>query len=160
MKTLIAFLTFLVLGCHSFVAATDTLRGNGLEVESTSRLCVTVENPGPDSEKLGLTRERIEARVNQILRKAGITPVAENDLQAGYHFLYVNINVSGSSFSITIQIDRPVFYQVANRSVTKHGTTWRRGSTGTHGGKRDFILDGLAGHIEVFCNEFLKANGK
>ncbi len=160
MKTIIAFLTFFALGCHPLVTATDTLSGNGLEVDTTSKLRVVVENPSPDAEKLGLTRERIEARVNQILRKAGITPAAKEDLEVGDRFLYVNINVGSPSFSVTIQFERRVFYQVGNRSVTKIGTTWHGGSTGTHGGKRDFILDGLAGHIEIFCNEFLKANGK
>ena len=48
---------------------------NGLEADNTTRLQVLIEILSEEEKKIGLTRERIEARVNQSLRKAGITPV-------------------------------------------------------------------------------------
>ena len=47
----------------------------GLEADSTTSLNVMIEVLSKEAEKIGLTSERIEARVNQSLRKAGITPV-------------------------------------------------------------------------------------
>ena len=76
------------------------------------------------------------------------------------NYLYVNVRVIASgSFTISIAFHRPVFYRSRGKWFTMAGTTWSMATTGiAHGA--DYILDGIAENVEVFCNEFLKANGK
>ena len=72
----------------------------------------------------------------------------------------MNVNVVDSgSFTIAIFFQRPVFYRKGDKWFVNLATTWNRGGTGiAHGA--DYILDRIAQDVEVFCNEFLKANGK
>jgi hypothetical protein len=139
--------------------ASEVTWGNGLETDNTTQLQVLIEEITEAGRKIGLTGERIEARVNQSLRKAGITPVSlETGLSGGR--LYVNVNVmANGSFGISIEFSRQVFYRSGDKWLTKSGYTWNQGMVG-YGPSRDFILDGVAEIVEVFCNEFLKANGK
>ena len=147
---------------------------NGLEADSTTGLQVLIEQLQEEEKKIGLTRERLEARVNQSLRKAGITPVQlepEGGFRAnkeqGSDYLYVNVNVvtspnrSMSGFTISIEFQRSVFYRSHGKWFMRGGATWSNSGTGIiTAGDADYILDGVAQHVEVFCNEFLKANGK
>jgi hypothetical protein len=140
---------------------------NGLETGSTTRLQVLIERLSEDENKIGLTRERVEARVNQSLRKAGITPIPlrpeegfKVSEELGLDHLYVNINATDSgSYSLSIEFQRRVFYQCRGQWFTRIGTTWNRGGVGM-AGDADYILGRIADNVEVFCNEFLKANGK
>lgn len=77
----------------------------------------------------------------------------------GYN-LYVNINVTSGCFTISIEFQRSVFYHSRGKWFTGLGTTWSTGGTGISHGDADYILERLAQDVEVFCNEFLKANGK
>ena len=98
---------------------------NGLEADNATSLNVLIEESSEAEKKIGLTSERIEARVNQSLRKAGITPVSA---QAGdYLYLYVNVTVLASgSYSISISFQRPVLYHSGGKWFTKIGSTWQR----------------------------------
>ena len=75
--TLKHFVALLLLAPRALVwgASDEATSGNGLEADSTTSLNVLVELLSEEEKKIGLTSERIEARVNQSLRKAGITPV-------------------------------------------------------------------------------------
>src|SRR4029077_3264282 len=79
------------------------LEATGLEVDNSAQLNVLVEGVPEAGKKIGLTSERIEARVNQSLRKAGITPV--NNSKQGYLYLNVNVIPNGS-FTIRITFKR------------------------------------------------------
>ena len=68
--------------------------------------------------------------------------------------------IASGSFTITISFERRVFYRSGGKWFTTVGTTWRSSGTGIAHGSADYILDRIAEHVEVFCNEFLKANGK
>jgi hypothetical protein len=122
---------------EAFVEATfneleaDSTRSlNGLEADSTTSLNVMIELLSKEEEKIGLTSERIEARVNQSLRKAGITPVSGGGLREDN--LYVNVNVSASGcFAISIEFNRPVFYHSRGKWFTMTArTTWSSSGTG------------------------------
>ena len=112
------------------------------------------------AKKIGLTRERIEARVNQSLRKAGITPVSA---QPALHedYLYVSVNVvANGSFTISIYFERRVFYRSGGKWFTKIGSTWREAAQESLTATRITYSTRIAEYVELFCNEFLKANGK
>ena len=135
--------------------------GNGLEVDSTTSLKVLIEEMSEEAKNIGLTYERIEARVNQSLRKAGITPESKPFEVSGRNgAVYLNVAfVAKDCFRISLFFARPVFYRKGDKWFTNIGNTWHSGKTGIAHGP-DYILDGIAEMVEVFCNEFLKANGK
>jgi hypothetical protein len=114
-----------------------------------------------DAEKIGVTRDRIEARVNQLLRKSGITPVVPDPVAFGSSSgeLYVNVSVNGTAFYMSMSFVRRVFYNIADKWFTYIGNIWHNGRIGYSRGA-DYILDEVGGQTERFCNEFLKANGK
>ena len=56
-------------------ASDESTWGNGLEADTTARLEVLIEDVSEATKQIGLTPQVIEVRVNQSLRKAGITPV-------------------------------------------------------------------------------------
>ena len=154
------FLVIMLLAPRAFVwgASDEATWGNGLEVDNTTQLKVLIEYMTEEQEKIGLARERIEARVNQSLRKAGITPVSAPPGTGDY--LYVNVNALDSSFTISIAFERGIFYRSGGKWFTTIAITWRNGGTGIAHSNPDYILDRIAQNVEVFCNEFLKANGK
>jgi hypothetical protein len=139
-------------------ASDEATLGNGLEVDSTTSLPVLIEELSKEAKKIGLSHKRIETRVNQSLRKAGITPVSA---RAGIEaYLYVRVKVmAGGGFTIFISFERTAFYLVGGKWFTTRGSTWNTSGIGV-GGDVNYILDSIAQSVEVFCNEFLKANGK
>src|SRR5262245_584519 len=155
-------LVMMLLAPSAFVlgaTSDEATWSNGLEANNTTRLRVVIEVLSKEAKKIGLSQKRIEAGVNQSLRKAGITPVSAPPGTGDY--LYVNVNVIASgSFAINISFHRQVFYRSGRKWFTTEASTWRRGGVGIAHGDADYILDGIARHVEVFCNEFLKANGK
>ncbi len=141
------------------VNATETVQpGTGLENSNAKVIGVLVEEVSPETEKRGLTRERIEARVNSVLRKSGLKPSDKRDND--YTYLYINVKVIGSSFSLDLFFTRPVIYWDGDTQFSKLGKTWIRGGTGISTSGTQFILDALGDHTEVFANEYLKANSK
>jgi hypothetical protein len=156
-------LVMLLLAPRALVwgASDEATWGNGLEADNTTQLVVLIEELSEKAKNIGLARERIEARVNQLLRKAGITPVPADPKDDRVSVVYVNVNVVASgSFTISIFFERRIFYRSGDRWFTTLGITWNRSGTGIAHSNADYILDRIAEHVEVFCNEFLKANGK
>jgi hypothetical protein len=107
--------------------ASEATRGNGLEADSTTSLNVLIEMLPAEAEKIRLTRERIQARVNQSLRKAGITPVPIGP-EGGFrvsggglpeHNLYVNVSVIKGSFTISIEFHRLVLIRAAVSGLSR-----------------------------------------
>jgi hypothetical protein len=110
--------------------------------------------------EIGLTHEQIEARINQSLRKAGITPAATNK-KTTECAVYVNVNVTGDSFTIDVSFMRPVYYRSGDKCFRTTAITWTRGGTGyTRRKDKDYVLDAITENVEAFANEFLKANKK
>lgn len=152
----------LLLAPGAFVwGSSQPVKGNGLETDSTEQLRVLIEELSEDAKKIGLTRDRIEARVNQSVRKSGITPVVPGPVAFGSSGgeLYVSVSVSGYGFCITMFFVRRVFYNIGDRWFTYEGNTWHSLSIG-YSREADYILDVVGAKVEGFCNEFLRANGK
>jgi hypothetical protein len=135
-----------------------TAAERGLEVEDPTVMPVTVENVSPDAERRGITRERIEARVNAILRKNSLKPVNED--QTRDYFLYVWVSVVGPAFDINVSFVREVSYYVGDQRKFTLGRTWTHGTTGVSQSGSDYILDVVSEQTELFANAFLKANNK
>jgi hypothetical protein len=130
----------------------------GLEVEDPTVVPVIVENVSQDAERRGITPERIEARVNAILRKNSLKPVDEGRTRD--YFLYVQVDVVGPAFDINVFFIRGICYYVGDQTKFTQGRTWVHGTVGVSQSGKDYILDAVSEQTEVFVNAFLKANNK
>ena len=102
--------------------------------------------------KIGLTKEAIRAAVESRLRSARLY-----DSRAS-HYLYVNVNVAGRAFSISLEFNKRVRDILSGD--TGRAATWNRGSTGTHGGNANYIVSSVSRHMDKFLVEFLRVNEK
>lgn len=109
-----------------------------------------VEELPPDASEIGLTEESIRAAVESRLRAARLY-----DARAT-HDLYVNVNVVGPAFSLSLG-----FYKLVHdfsSDTSNLATTWTAGATGTHGGNAGYILSTVSQHMDRFLVEFLRVN--
>ena len=89
---------------------------------------LAVEVLNDDAGKIGLTKARLQAAAESRLRSARLF---DSDVTAPW--LYVNVNVSGTAFSIRLEYKKLVLDPASGEPG--FAATWNTGSTGTHGGK-------------------------
>ena len=70
--------------------------------------------------------------------------------------LYVNVNVVGLAFGISLEYGKTVIDEASG--LRGLATTWARGFTGTHGRDASYILSGVSELMDLFLVEFLRAN--
>jgi len=109
-----------------------------------------VEGLPYDAAEIDLTREAIITTVRSRLRAArlyrtgGIIPV-----------LYVNVNVQGIAFSVSLEFKKMVFDPISGMEGV--GTTWDKGITG-QGRNADYILSTVSLLTDMFIDEYLRVN--
>ncbi len=112
---------------------------------------LAVESLNDDTGKIGLTKARLQAAAESRLRSARLY-----DSDATAPWLYVNVNVSGPAFSISLQYKKLVL----DLASVKNGyaATWNTAGTGTHGGDAGYIVSSLSQHLDRFLVEYLRVN--
>jgi hypothetical protein len=132
----------------------------GLEVPPGTRIYVVVSgvDNNDKAKKINLTKELIETKVNSQLSKNGIIPGTYWDAINTGIFLSVGINIVGGAYSADVQFKRPVFYAIGKNRYSVTGIAWESGGLGTHANMNKPILESLIKGIDIFSNEFLKAN--
>ena len=124
----------------------------GLKNDSLNNFRIVVENIKENS--LGITKKNIEDIAFMALFANGIKPEKDND-----NYLYININVVGMAFNISISFERTVSYIVNRKKYKNYGSrTWHKGFTGTHGQNKMFITDSLRELLDKFSIEYINAN--
>lgn len=105
-----------------------------------------------DAAKIGLTKETIQTAAEARLRAARI--YEKSDFKPQY--LYVNVNVVGRAFSISIELQR----FLANTGYGESGyvTVWDTGGTGTHRDNATYILGGISRYLDKFIAAYLREN--
>jgi|GEM_PF-1365335 len=159
MKTYIlvfSLLTLFITTITNTASALDT----GLEVPSGTKIYVLVSgiDNNDKAKKIKLTKELIESKVNLQLSKNGIILGTYWDAVNTGIFLSVGINVIGEAYSTDIQFKRPVFYAIGKNHYSITGIAWEVGGLGTYANMNKPMLDNLIKSIDIFSNEFLKAN--
>ena len=104
----------------------------------------------PDAETIGLTAARIRTLAESRLRAARLY-----DADAAT-YLYVNIHVEGSGFSLRLEYKKLVYDAVSGE--TRYAATFNIGGTGTHSGDAGFILQGLSEYLDGFILDYLRVN--
>ena len=142
----------LLLFFHNNAVAWDS----GLEIENPRRMDVIIERINEGGQQIGLSEDLIQAKVELYLRRNNIISNANLENKDGY--LYVNITISGNAFSYTVEFKRKVNYVVNGRTYKIIATVWSTSGTGTHGRSTSFIFQHLFDSLDMFVNEYLKAN--
>ena len=149
MKKLILVLLILLVAVECFGEYPT-----GLEKDDYKKLYMVVEYLPEDAKKIGLNRSVVIIKVVLRLKMAGITPVTDSN-----PFLYINVNVVGGAFNITLEFTRKTTYSSNNIILTKYATiTWKESILGTHEGSSGYILENLGELLDQFLNEYLKTN--
>ena len=110
-----------------------------------------VEYLPSDAAAVGLTRERVRTLAESRLRAARLF----SDEALG-PYLYVNVNVSGRAFSVSVAFKKPLFDQVSGEGGAAE--TWNAGFVGTHGGYGGVIMQYLSEALDRFVLEYLRVN--
>ena len=108
-----------------------------------------------DYETLGLSHEEIEVAVRSRLRGARIY---SDDNPQHWNFLYVNVNVVESSYSIQLSLQKLLFDRASDQSFP--ATTWDVGHTGIRVRDKSSILAHVARYMDEFIDEYLRVNEK
>jgi hypothetical protein len=127
---------------------------------------VVVEGPGPEAERLGLSKNQIKTDVERRLRKAGVrvlTNQLEQEETPGTPHLYVkisaNINKIGV-FAYSINVD---LVKIVTRFTgeTAFATVWEKGEAGSVGlNNINQIQPRISSLVDSFINDYLAANPK
>ena len=148
----------LLLLLLSAPAGAQTLSDNGLETANYKYVAVVIERLSVDAGRIGLTKDRIQTRVELRLRSAGLTP--GNDFSKNESSLYVRVKIGGSAYSAAVEYKRQVVFITGNRRYRYLATTWESASIGTHARSRVYIMNALDQNLDKFLDEYLKANQK
>ena len=113
---------------------------------------LTVEDYGDDADwtDTGLTVDRLQTMAESRLRAARLYDATARP------FLYVNVNVVSSSYSLSVKYHKFVYDPVSGE--TSLAATWDVGSTGTHGGDAGYILQSVSESLDSFILEYLRVN--
>lgn len=139
--------------------------GTGLEVEEPE-IQVFIANLSDDAKDIGLSKELVRSKVELALRRNGITvidpfrihDIEENEVKTLDHILSVEILVVGNAFSFYINFFRTVRYQSSDKDYITRAAVWTRSATGTHGYSSSYIIESLEDYLDIFINEFFRAN--
>ena len=123
--------------------------------------CV-IEGLSRDAKEIGLSKDLIRSKLDRELRAAGIRSwetLPEAPMTAQDRLLYVNLNVVGDGWSLSVEFKRESYWKLPENQVGSDWVTvWNRGAAGTHSDRTSFVLDAVEVALERFLNEYLKAN--
>ena len=160
-KVLLLFVCVLFIYKGAFSAV-------GYEVlKGINRLDVSIEFLSDGARKIGLTDERLRTVTELRLRKEGIAILERVDkmtLEEMKKFLrtpniYVNASVAGNAFHVDLEIHEQVSLD-RDKSIECVATSWGRGVTGIHTNDPEYIISSLGELLDVFLNDYYKANPK
>ena len=165
---LIIFLTLFIGGKAFTQSDFKALKG-------IKRILVAVEQVNEDAIKIGLTRQRIQTVVELKIRKEGIRmlemeefikmlkdgrlPEKELHMIREMSTLYINVNVMGKTFSVTVKV-REYVSLYRDKSIETDACTWERANIGNYEDNPDFIMSCLSERLDEFLNDYYKANPK
>ena len=117
-------------------------------------MLLVVEGLANDATAIGLAKEAIEVAVRSRLRAARL--YSEDSAEGAWSYLYVNVGVVGSAFSITTKYQKVV--RDTATELEYMASTWNIGTTGTHGRDSSYILATVAENADKFIDEYLRVN--
>ena len=137
---------------------------------------IMIENLPESATKMGITYSRLRTIVELRLRREGITIITGRTTKTleelGYEkyieeleklgntpWVYVDLSVVGMAFHIELVIHESVILR-RDKSIGCIAITWNNSTTGTHANDPEFIVSCLGKLLDVFLNDYYKANPK
>lgn len=146
------FLCFSSMSAFAEKDAKNTFKGFQL-FSNCEPIYFLAEKLLPNALEISLTEDSIQNAVESRLRSTHL--YGEKVLNT---HLYVNVNVVGRAFSISLEFNKQVFDPFTG--TAGQATTWRHGIDGTHGNDPVYILSTLSQGMDKFLAEFLRVNGE
>ena len=113
-----------------------------------------VEAVSKDGRELGLTEAALRVAAESRLRGARLYTSSSDDFPA---YLYVNVNVVGKAFSVSVQYNK-VMLDFATNEVNR-AVSWHHGWLGTYGpGGTGYIVATLSLQLDEFILLYLRVN--
>ena len=111
-----------------------------------------VESLGNEERKIGLTEDALQAAAESRLRAARL--YTEDPEGADDATLYVNVNVAGRAFNISVEYTKALSDAFGETGLAR---TWISGSTGT-ASTGGFIVSSLSQYLDRFLAAYLRIN--
>lgn len=112
-----------------------------------------VEGLPDEARAIGLTKKALNDTTENRLSTAGL--FTKNPLEASWTNLYVNVNLVGAAFSVSVEYRKNVIDDFGH---DHSAVTWKSRATGTHTGDSDFIVAAISEKIDKFLVEYLRVN--
>ena len=113
-------------------------------------MSVLVETLPSAAQEIGLTEYSLRAAIESRLRAARLF----DDEASSY--LYLNVNVVGRAVGINLEYNKPVCDSASANCFP--ASTWRLGSTGTHGNNDGYIRSAVSEYMDTFILEYMRVN--
>ena len=113
---------------------------------------LVVENVNEDAKRIGITRERVENSVELRLRSANLF----TSDKSGDTYLYVNVNIVGASYSVSVSFNKWVYDPIA--ASPGPAITWHVALTGIYPRGTETILASVSRLVDKFLVEYLRVN--
>jgi len=152
MKT--ALIVVVVLLSLHLSLGSELKDGTGCELPKGSKIPVLIEHIGDDEIRVGLSKDLVQSKVELQLRKNGLNSVTA-DLHSPY-YCYVNIGVVGNAFTISVDFDRRVTYEVNGLKFTRIASVYHKEGAGD-GANGKYIINALLDSIDMLSNEIQKS---
>ena len=156
MYRLIFLITLAVITSTSALATSEF--SSGLEVAPKTPIYVLVEKITENERALGLSDELIRNKVELSLRQNGIKVCTKTESFNEGIFLYINVGVTGNSYSVNIGFSRLVTYLVGSKSYNIFAETYVRSGQGIHAGNSRTIINSILDGVDIFSGDFLRIN--
>lgn len=123
---------------------------------------VLVESPGVRGEAIGLDKSTITTSVEIALKRNGIRVLSFDELvdAPGHPTLYINTNVAGPAFNISVDLQETVTLERKPTIRVSGATIWEQDTIGTHGGKAEYVMQTIEEMVNNFAIEYRKTNPK
>jgi hypothetical protein len=120
---------------------------------------LVIEGATKGGKEIGVTPDGARRVAELVLGQSRIPLLTreQRDAAAGQPVLYVNVNVVGDAYAISVALLETV--RLDRRRATVSAETWSVSGAGTHGGSRQFVLDAVRRQVEMFALDWLKQNG-
>jgi hypothetical protein len=160
MKKIIIIILLLVLTIAMLPYNSKAAKqGTGLEVESP-KLFVHIADLSKDAKEFGLSKQLIRSKIELALRQNDIEVLNESSLFYPYT-LYVEILFVGDKYSggfgIALYFTRNIEYSSGGTNYKKYAPSYNQSMIGTSTDK-DYIMNSLEDQVDIFINEFHRAN--
>ena len=143
---------------HLYVPSSAFGTYDAKNLKGIKSLFVLIENLPSEAAKFRLSKEKLQADVELKLRLVGIYDKSSRD------FIYVTVNlletVGGFASSVSVYIEQFVTLEVSGEDTSVKIWSLSNLLVGPKEGAESFIRQYVKDSVDIFLNDYLKANPK